>query len=217
MPEKWVTFTRISFIQSIYIMLKYILPLIIVCFALSCTTEPEEKPSPIVEDSPEIVDEKPKKIYDQSSVISRSEEFFDWYLENSRTLYKMRSSCIGAENGFHALDKKKLKEYADWLTETKFFSQAFIDTEYKRWTTECAEKMREFARKKKQMTGPPPCVFEGDIFLLMQEQPSQEMIDALEFSVVEQTDNSAVVNYNGNSTLTWSSADGSWKIDTWPN
>lgn len=198
-------------------MLKYILPIVTVCFVLSCTTEPEVKPTPIVEDSSEIVDDKSKKEYDQNSVIARSEEFFDWYLENSRMLYRMRSSCIGAENGFHALDKKKLKEYTDWLTETKFFSQAFIDFEYKRWTTECAEEMREFARKKKKIVGPPPCMFEGDIFLLMQERPTKEMRDALEFSVAEQTDSSAVVNYDDRSALTWSSLDGSWKIDTWPN
>ncbi|PHR31209.1 MAG: hypothetical protein COA38_08545 [Fluviicola sp.] len=198
-------------------MLKYILPIITICFALSCTTEPEVKPTPIVEDSSEIVDDKSKKEYDQSSVIARSEEFFDWYFDNSRMLYRMRSSCIGAENGFHALDKNKLKEYTDWLTETKFFSQAFIDSEYKRWTTECAEKMREFARKKKQIIGPPPCLFEGDIFLLMQEQPTPEMRDALEFSVTEQTDSSAVVNYDDRSALTWSSLNGAWKIDTWPN
>ncbi|MCJ8289529.1 MAG: hypothetical protein HRT58_07670 [Crocinitomicaceae bacterium] len=198
-------------------MLKYILPIVTICFALSCTTEPEVKPTPIVEDSSEIVDDKSKKEYDQSSVIARSEEFFDWYFDNSRMLYRMRSSCIGAENGFHALDKNKLKEYTDWLTETKFFSQAFIDFEYKRWTTECAEKMREFARKKKQIVGPPPCLFEGDIFLLMQEQPTPEMRDALEFSVAEQTDSSAVVNYDDRSALTWSYLDETWKIDTWPN
>lgn len=198
-------------------MLKYALPIAIICFALSCTTEPEEKPTPDVEVSPEVVDGKPSKEYDPSSVISRTEEFFDWYLENSRMLYRMRSSCIGAENGFHALDKDKLNEYTDWLTESKFFSQAFVDAEHKRWTTECAEKMREFARKKQQIVGAPPCVFEGDIFLLMQERPTQEMIDALEFSVAEQTENSAVVNYSGSSALTWSSVGETWKIDTWPN
>ena len=198
-------------------MLKYILPFIIVCFALSCTTEPSGKTPPVVKDLSEIVDDKPKKEYDPSSVISRTEEFFDWYVENNRMLYRMRSSCIGAENGFHALDKKKLKEYTDWLAETKFFSQAFIDAEYTRWTTECAEEMREFARKKQAIVGPPPCVFEGDIFLSMQERPTQEMIDALEFAVEDQTDSSAIVNYNISSELTWSSKGGSWMIDTWPN
>ena len=198
-------------------MLKFILPIALVCFTLSCTTDPEEKSIPTVEDSPELVDEKPKKIYDPSSVISRTEEFFDWYFENSRMLYRMRSLCIGAENGFHALDKSKLKEYTDWLTETNFFSTNFIETERNRWTTECAEEMREFARRKKQIVGPPPCVFEGDIFLLIQEQPTQEMRDALVFSVKEQTDSSAIVNYDDRSALTWSSVDGTWKIDTWPN
>lgn len=198
-------------------MLKYILPLFIVCFTLSCTSEAEEKPIPKVEDSPEVVDVTPKKEYDQSSVIARSEEFFDWYLVNSRELYKRRTSCIGAENGFHALDKKKLKQYTDWLTETKLFSKSFIDTEYKRWTTECAEEMREFARKKQQIVGPPPCVFEGDVFFQIQERPTQEMRDALVFSVSEQTDSSAIVNYDDRSALTWSYLNNSWKIDTWPN
>lgn len=198
-------------------MLKYILPLVIICFAVSCTTDPEEKPTPEVKETPEMVDGKSDKQYDPSSVISRTEQFFDWYLENSRMLYKMRSSCIGAENGYHALDKKKLKEYTDWLKETKFFSQAFIDAEHERWSTECADEMRTMARKKKHFQGPPPCVFEGDIFLLMQDRPTQEMIDELKYSVDEQTDSTAVVNYNDRSALTWSFKNGSWKIDTWPN
>ena len=198
-------------------MLKYILPLFIVCFALSCTSEAEEKPTTEIEDSPEVVDVTPKKEYDQSSVIARSEEFFDWHLENSRELYKMRTSCIGAENGFHALDKKKLKQYTNWLTETKLFSKSFIDAEYKRWTTECAEEMREFARKKQQIVGPLPCVFEGDVFFQIQERPTQEMRDALVFSVSEQTDSSAIVNYDDRSALTWSYVNSAWKIDTWPN
>ena len=197
-------------------MLKYILPIAIACFALSCNTEVEEKLDPKVEKTPEVIDTPPKKIYDQSSVVARSEEFFDWYLENSRTLYKMRSSCIGAENGFHALNKKKLKEYTAWLAKTGFFSEAFISAEYKRWSTECADEMREKARKKEKIMGPPPCVFEGDIFLLMQEQPSQEMIDALEYKVAEQTENRAQVTYSGSRSLTWSSVGGSWKIDIWP-
>lgn len=195
-------------------MLKFILPFAIICLALSCTSEPKDKPTP---EAKEKVDEKPQKKYDPSSVVSRSEEFFDWYLENSRMLYKMRSSCIGAENGYHALDKKKLKEYTDWLTETKFFSKAFIDAEFTRWSTECADEMRAMARKKKRFVGPPPCVFEGDIFLLMQERPTQEMIDALKFAVADQTDSTAVVKYNDRSALTWSKKGGSWKIDTWPN
>lgn len=198
-------------------MLKYILPLVILCFAVSCTSEPKEKPTPDVKEVPEKVDQKSNKQYDPSSVISRTEEFFDWYLENNRMLYKMRSSCIGAENGYHALDKKKLKAYTDWLTETKFFSKAFIDAEQKRWSTECADEMRAMARKKKHFEGPPPCVFEGDIFFLMQERPTQEMIDVLKYSVKDQTDSTAVVNYNDASALTWSFKNGSWKIDTWPN
>ena len=198
-------------------MLKYILPIAVVCFAVSCTSEVEENPIPEVKDTLEVVDEKPTKNYDPSSVISRTEEFFDWYLENSRMLYKMRSSCIGAENGYHALDKKKLKEYTDWLSETKFFSKAFIDAEHTRWSTECADEMRSMARKKQHFEGPPPCVFEGDIFLLIQEQPTQEMIDGLEFSVSEQTDSNAVVNYSGSSALRWSSKNGAWRIDAWPN
>lgn len=195
-------------------MLKYIFPIAIACFTLSCTSE--EKPTPEIEIEQEGVDEAPTKEYDPSSVISRSEEFFDWYLENSRMLYKMRSSCIGAENGYHALDKDKLKEYTDWLKKAEFFSQAFIDTEHERWTTECAEEMRKKARRKEHFTGPPPCVFEGDIFLKIQDRPSQEMIDGFEFSVSEQTEKGAVVDY-GRSSLNWSSKDGSWKIDAWPN
>lgn len=196
-------------------MLKYILPIAIACFALSCTTE--EKPTPEVEVEQEVADENPTKDYDPSSVISRSEEFFDWYLANSRMLYKMRSSCIGAENGYHALDNKKLSEYTTWLKETGFFSQAFIDFEHNRWTSECAEEMREMARKKKHFDGPPPCVFEGDVFFLMQERPTQEMVDGLEHSVSEQTDNSAVVNFNGSSSMNWVHVNGTWKIDAWPN
>lgn len=197
-------------------MLKYILPIVIVCFAISCTTEVEEKPTVEVENPVEVVDTTPKKEYDQSSVLARSEEFFDWYLLNSRELYKMRSSCIGAENGFHALDKKKLEKYTDWLTETKFFSEAFIDSEYTRWTTECAEEMREFARRKEKIVGAPPCVFEGDIFFKIQERPTQEMRDALVFNVSEQTDSSAIVTYNDQNALTWSYINGAWKIDAWP-
>jgi len=196
-------------------MLKYIFPIAITFFVLSCTSG--EKPSPEVEDLPEIVeDDTPKKEYDPSSVISRSEEFFDWYLENSRMLYKMRSSCIGAENGYHALSKKKLKAYTDWLKESNFFSGKFIEFEHNRWTTECAEEMREMARQKKHFNGPPPCVFEGDVFFLIQERPTQEMIDGLEHSVSEQTDNSAVVSFDGTSSLNWSFVDGTWKIDAWP-
>jgi len=198
-------------------MLKYILPIALVSFALSCTTEEKTAPKEKEVEVPVEVDEKPKKQYDPSSVISRSEEFFDWYLENNRMLSRKRSSCIGAENGFHALDKQKLKEYTVWLEESNFFSKAFIDTEENRWKTECADKMREYARKKQKLVGPPPCLFEGDIFLKIQELPTQEMCDALAFSIEEQTENSAIVNYNERSALNWSSEDGTWKIDAWPN
>ena len=196
-------------------MLKYIFPIAITFFVLSCNSG--EKPTPEIEDLPEIVkDDTPKKEYDPSSVISRSEEFFDWYLENNRMLYKMRSLCIGAENGYHALNKTKLKAYTDWLKETNFFSDAFIEFEHNRWATECAEEMREMARQKKHFEGPPPCVFEGDVFFKIQERPTQEMIDGLEHSVSEQTDNSAVVNFDGVTSLNWSFIDGTWKIDAWP-
>jgi hypothetical protein len=124
--------------------------------------------------------------------------------------------CIGAENGFHALDETKLKQYTEWLAETEFFSEQFIKFEYNRWTTECAEEMREMARKKKRFTGPPPCVFEGDVFFKMQERPTQEMIDRLEYSVTDQTDSTAVVNFSGKNSLNWSYTNGTWKIDAWP-
>lgn len=198
-------------------MLKYLFPIAILCFTLSCTTE--EKPSQEVttdSDKQTITDEKPQKEYDPSSVLSRTEEFFDWYVENSRMLYRMRSLCIGAENGFHALDENKLNDYTAWLDETGFFSDAFIETEHNRWTTECAEKMRAKARKKERIVGPPPCVFEGDIFFKMQEQPTQEMVDELDFTVDNQTDSSATVSYK-NSTLTWNLKNDSWKVDSWPN
>lgn len=196
-------------------MLKYIFPIAIAFLMFSCTSGEETLPE--VEDTPEVVEDKtPKKEYDPSSVISRSEEFFDWYLENSRLLYKNRSMCIGAENGYHALDKSKLKAYTDWLAETNFFSEAFIEFEHNRWSTECAEEMREMARKKKRFEGPPPCVFEGDVFFDMQERPTQEMIDGLKYSVSEQTDTSALVVIDGANSLNWSYANGTWKIDAWP-
>lgn len=195
-------------------MLKHLLPIALVCLTVSCSSN--EKPTPPAKKVEKVV-EKPKKQYDPSSVVSRTEEFFDWYLENNRELYKMRSSCIGAENGYHALDKKKLNAYTAWLKKTNFFSQAFIDAEFNRWSTECADEMRQIARRKQKLEGPPPCVFEGDIFLLIQDRPDKEMIEALSFSVKNQTDSSAVVEYDNRSALTWSSKDGSWKIDTWPN
>jgi hypothetical protein len=196
-------------------MLKYILPFAFFGLIVSCSSD--EKPTKDTKKTDEVVKEDDGKVYDPSSVISRTEEFFDWYFENSRMLYKMRSSCIGAENGYHALDKKKLKAYTDWLKETKFFSTSFIDAEHTRWTTECAEEMREKARKKQHFEGPPPCVFEGDIFLSIQEQPTPEMRKALSFKVTDQSDSSAVVNYNGASSLTWEKSGGSWKIAVWPN
>lgn len=196
-------------------MLKYIVPFAITAILLSCTsgeaTLPEEN------DIPEVVeDTTPKKVYDPSSVISRSEEFFDWYLENSRMLYKKRSMCIGAENGYHALDEKKLKAYTSWLEETNFFSRQFIAFENNRWTTECAEEMREMARKKKHFEGPPPCVFEGDVFFKMQERPTKELIEGLEYTVTDQTDSTAVVNFSGTNSLNWTYVGGAWKIDAWP-
>ncbi len=194
-------------------MFKYILPFVVICLALSCSTD--EKPTP--PKKVEKVVEAPKKQYDPSSVVSRTEEFFDWYFENSRELYKMRSSCIGAENGYHALDKKKLNAYTTWLKKTNFFSQAFIDVEHKRWSTECADEMRKIARKKQKIVGAPPCVFQGDIFLLIQERPTEEIREALSFSVKDQSDSTALVQYDERSALTWSSKDGSWKIDAWPN
>lgn len=195
-------------------MFKFLLPLFVGVFLVACSSDkkPVEPKKPKV-----VVETKPKKVYDPSSVISRTEEFFDWYMENSRELYKMRSSCIGAENGYHALNKKKLAEYTTWLEKTNFFSEAFIAAEYKRWTTECANEMREHVRRKKPIVGAPPCVFEGDIFFLIPERPTQEMVDALKFKVKEQSDSTAVVGYDGKSALTWSKASGSWKIDVWPN
>ncbi|MFK7784488.1 MAG: hypothetical protein AB8B56_05225 [Crocinitomicaceae bacterium] len=197
-------------------MLKYIFSIAIAGFLLSCTSG--EASLPEETDTPEVVEEDttPQKEYDPSSVISRSEEFFDWYLENSRMLYKKRSMCIGAENGYHALDEQKLKAYTEWLAETNFFSEQFIEFEHNRWTTECAEEMREMARKKKHFKGPPPCVFEGDVFFKMRERPSQEMIEGLEYSVTDQTDSSAVVNFTDVHSLNWSFVGGTWKIDAWP-
>lgn len=198
-------------------MLKYFFPIAIAFFAFSCTTEEKPTSEVEVEETPEISeDDKPQKEYDPSSVLSRSEEFFDWYLRNSRTLYKMRSSCIGAENGYHALNKTKLEAYTKWLTDSKFFSDRFIEFEHNRWTSECAEDMRKMARQKKHYTGPPPCLFEGDVFFKMHAQPTQEMIDALEHVVSEQTDDSAVVSFKENRSLNWSYIDGTWKIDAWP-
>jgi len=196
-------------------MFKYIFPIAFSFALLSCGSG--EESSPEVEDPSEVVEgETSQKEYDPSSVLSRSQEFFDWYAENSRMLYKMRSSCIGAENGYHALNKEKLDAYIAWLKETNFFSDRFIQTEYERWTNECADEMREMARKKKHFVGPPPCVFEGDVFFKMQERPTQEMIDGLEHSVTNQTDSSAVVNFGGKNPLNWIYAKGTWKIDAWP-
>ena len=194
-------------------MFKILLPLFVGTLIVSCAAD--EKP--IEPKKEKVVEAKPKKVYDPSSVVSRTEQFFDWYLENSRTLYKKRSSCIGAENGYHALNKKKLSEYTAWLQETNFFSEAFIAAEYKRWTTECANEMRENARRKKRIVGAPPCLFEGDVFFLIPERPTQKMVEALEFKVKEQTDSTALVTYDAKSALTWSKKDGSWKIDVWPN
>ena len=195
-------------------MFKFLLPFFVGTLIVSCAAD--EKP--IEPKKPKIVVEaKPKKVYDPSSVLSRTEEFFDWYLENSRTLYKMRSSCIGAENGYHALSKKKLSEYTAWLKKTNFFSDAFIASEYQRWTTECANIMRDHARRKKPIVGAPPCVFEGDIFFMIPERPTQEMVEALNYKVKAQTDSTALVGYDNRSALTWSKSDGSWKIDVWPN
>ena len=193
-------------------MFKFLLPFCVGALIISCGAD--EKPIEIKK--PKVVETKPKKVYDPSSVVSRTEEFFDWYLENSRTLYKMRSSCIGAENGYHALDKKKLSEYISWLKKTNFFSDAFISSEHRRWTTECANEMRENARRKKQMVVP-PCLFEGDVFFSIPDRPTQKMVEALDFNVKEQSDSTALVDYNGKSALTWSKSDGSWKIDVWPN
>lgn len=197
-------------------MLKFLFSISVLTLVVSCSTE--EKPAKPKEDKPEVaIESNNNKVYDPSSVVSRSEQFFDWYAENSRMLYKMRSSCIGAENGYHALDKKKLEEYTQWLKETGFFSDNFIASEHKRWTTECASIMREIARKKQRLVGPPPCLFEGDIFFKMQERPSAEAIAELEYNVSEQTDSTAIVLFAEKGKLNWIRSNDSWQIDTWPN
>lgn len=198
-------------------MFKYLFLISALAMFVSCSNEEDTVPSNTNESSEEEVKKTgTDKTYDPSSVISRSEQFFDWYSENSRMLYKMRSACIGAENGYHALDQKKLDAYTAWLKETGFFSEDFISSEYTRWTTECASIMREKARKKEHFVGPPPCLFEGDIFFKMQERPSKEMIDSLKYNVSEQTDSSALVLFSERGKLNWVRHNNTWRIDTWP-
>ncbi len=214
--EKWVTFVQLFYTTAMF---KYLFLISILALIVSCSNDQDKDAATSNEGQLEQKAENEKgndKVYDASSVLSRSEQFFDWYNDNSRMLYKMRSQSIGSENGYHALDKKKLEEYIDWLKKTAFFSEDFIASEYDRWTTECANKMREKARKKEHFVGPPPCLFEGDVFFKMQERPSKEMIDSLEYSVVEQTDSTALVRFSERGQLNWVNQNGMWQIDAWP-
>ena len=146
------------------------------------------------------------------SALERSKDFFTWYKTNQKTFYEKQNSCVGIEDEYFVVDQSALNKYIDFLTASNFFSDSLTQETESVWENHCSDQMADYKANGDKADGIPPCVYEGDIFFLMQETPSESDFNSLTFKVESESDNKTII-HTGTRSLTWILQDDVWMLN----
>ena len=148
---------------------------------------------------------------EENPVIERTKEFYTWYETNATDWIHRANAVAGVDNGHYFVDTDKLNNYINWLDETGYFSQSYLNSEVNRWENECVEKMQALRMQGLEADGPPPCVYEGDILFHDQDVILKESIANTNYKLDSITDTYALVDC-GASKIHWTSENHGWKV-----
>lgn len=155
-----------------------------------------EKPSKT--DNTEVISEPEVKTSKVAvDPVSRTKAFFDWYKNNRTEFYALQAACvsINAED-YYVVDSNRVITYINYLSNTGFFGKTFTSEVKKNWFGYCANEMEKDMKEGLTADGPPNCVYEGDIIFKVQEDPSPNMYENIDYQLVEIDSNTQEVKTN---------------------
>jgi hypothetical protein len=164
-----------------------------------------------IEDIPDQDSIKDVVADEDQQLIESVTAFFNWYKANWSAFYKKQGSCVKTVDEYYMVDSLAVNNYASFLANSGHFSNLYITRVKSEWLDNCGREVLVDKNNGVKADGPPHCVYEGDVFFLTQEEPTEASFEALDIKVKGKEHGGTIV-HTGVSNVSWVKENGVWKI-----